>query len=145
MGLYSVETQIAEHEIGLEEGSRKCDGRSTAPFVEGGMWRILGRLDRRSLRRGSIFVAGADIGGQSSTFGAESWDRGTQRRGKGPSLCAAGCRRFGALSWSERKRSPPPQGEILSDYSHLKSSSLHTSVPDDYYAGGPDLAASAAI
>lgn len=30
MGLYSVETQIAEHEIGLEEGSRKCDGRNTA-------------------------------------------------------------------------------------------------------------------
>jgi hypothetical protein len=41
------------------EGSRKCDGRSTARFVGGRTWRISGRLDRRSLRNDSIFEAGA--------------------------------------------------------------------------------------
>jgi len=72
--------------------SRNCDGRSTARFVgQCARW-LAGRLNRRSLRSDSIFgVCALAEGGKG--FGvwsaAESRARGTERSGKGRSLCAA--------------------------------------------------------
>jgi hypothetical protein len=43
--------------------SRNRDGRSTARFLDGSRGMSVGSLKRRSLRRGSIFVAGASEGG----------------------------------------------------------------------------------
>ena len=72
--------------------SRNCDGRSTALFVGRCARWLPGRLDRRSLRSDSIFVAGAPADGGKVCgvwSGAESRAMGTQRNGKGRSLCAA--------------------------------------------------------
>ena len=49
-------------------GEQKDDGRSTALFVGRCEWWLPGRLDRRSLRSDSIFVAGACMNG-SKGFG----------------------------------------------------------------------------
>ena len=69
------------------------------------MWRLLGRLDRRSLRSDSIFVAGFSVG-RGKVFVvwsvAESWASGTERNGKGRMLCE-GSRAFRAENANMRK------------------------------------------
>ena len=75
--------------------SRNRDGRSTARFVGRCARWLPGRLNRRSLRSDSIFVAWLSVGwGKGFDFWrvAESWARGTERSGKWRMLLEGGNR-----------------------------------------------------